>query len=409
MQGDADLANLEKSLVSVYSTALQFLSTAVSLFEKQSAARALHAILHPDQVEGFLNACATEEHALESDAANCDRIHQHRFQSVQATPLQSLLAELRAPLVRMDAGVAALFDMSSQAEVCAILQWVSSVPYESNHSAAKAGRTDGTAEWILRHPTFCQRRQSSASMMLWLHGIRTWRAGSPALPPSRCNVYPVNAVSCALTSPVAGAGQTKVVSRVVDHMRKALLEQRSDEGFAYFYFNRSDDARSTASAALCSLVRQLSVTADGKGMQQVLVEMYRSKRQLGFAAKQLHEDDAQHLLRQFVNGYPHTTLVLDALDECDEQTRMLIVDTLDHVVSHAAKPIKVFISSRLDADIAERLESGPNVAVTATDNADDIAKFVDAKLTRRPQWSQKLSSAVRSEIVQTLCAKSGGM
>jgi hypothetical protein len=71
--------------------------------------------------------------------------------------------------------------------------------------------------------------------------------------------------------------------------------------------------------------------------------------------------------------------------------------------------VKFFISSRLDRDIAERFETGPNVAITATDNADDIARCKEAELAEHQQWSRKLSDALRKEIVRTLCAKSGGM
>ncbi len=102
-------------------------------------------------------------------------------------------------------------------------------------------------------------------------------------------------------------------------------------------------------------------------------------------------------------------LVLDALDECDARARMSFVNLLECLAGNALKPVIFFILSRLDRDIAERFKTGPNVAITATDNAYDIARYVEAELTERPQWTRKFSDALREEIVRTLCAKSRGM
>ncbi len=199
------------------------------------------------------------------------------------------------------------------------------------------------------------------------------------------------------------------MSRVVDDISQQLKSQPNNEGFAYFYFNRNDASRQKPSAALCSLVRQLALSADGEAVQLALMQLYRENRKRALAVDRLHDGDAEQLLRQFVDVYPQTTLVLDALDECDAGARVHFVDMLEGLTRAAAKPVKIFISSRLDRDIAERLEGGPNVAITATDNADDIARFVEAELARRPQWTAKLSKALQDEIVRTLCAKSGGM
>ncbi len=188
-----------------------------------------------------------------------------------------------------------------------------------------------------------------------------------------------------------------------------MADEHNNEAFAYFYFNRNDECRSTPSAALRSLVRQLSVTSDGAAMQHVLLQLYRGKRRLGLAADRLHDDEAKQLLRQFADVYPQTTLVIDALDECDEMSRMSFVDVLESLVLQAEKPIKVFLSSRLDRDIQHRFNSLPNVAIRATDNAEDIAKFVEAEISCRLYWSQKISRDLREEIVRTLCDKSKGM
>jgi hypothetical protein len=213
----------------------------------------------------------------------------------------------------------------------------------------------------------------------------------------------------ALVHFTAGAGKTKVVSRVIDDISEQLQNQPNNEGYAYFYFNRNDASRQHPSAALCSLVRQLALSPDGEAVQQALMLLYKEKHKRAFAAECLHDGDAEQLLRQFLDAYPQTTFVFDALDECDAQTRMSFVSMLEGLACNAAKPVKIFISSRLDSDIAERFKTGPNVAITATDNADDIARYVEAELVKRRQWTEKLSDDLQKEIVRTLCAKSKGM
>ncbi len=60
------------------------------------------------------------------------------------------------------------------------------------------------------------------------------------------------------------------MSRVIDHVRQALVDRRNNEGFAYFYCNRNDDSRSTPSAVLRSFLRKLSLSADGQAVQREL-------------------------------------------------------------------------------------------------------------------------------------------
>jgi hypothetical protein len=86
-----------------------------------------------------------------------------------------------------------------------------------------------------------------------------------------------------------------------------------------------------------------------------------------------------------------------------------LVDFLEEMARDAAKPVWVFISSRLNGGITEWSEAGPGVAITATENRDDIAIFVQDEIARRPQWSRKLSAQLLAEIVRMLCGKSKGM
>ncbi len=110
MQGEAALSDLERSLVGLYTVILQFLATAIELFAQRGSLRMIHAVFKPDEVLKFIEDCEKQELALEADASNCERAVQRHIQSENVARLQLLLADLRAPLVRVDAGIETLLD-----------------------------------------------------------------------------------------------------------------------------------------------------------------------------------------------------------------------------------------------------------------------------------------------------------
>jgi ankyrin repeat domain-containing protein 50 len=170
------VANLESALVTLYATMLRFLSTANQLYDKNVAARAIHGILNPDKVVSFVDECRSLERRVDIEAGNCERTYSRAKLGECGERLKQLLAGLQEPIVRVDSRVAALHDRLDESERSEILTWVSDIQYESNHYTARKERTDGTGEWLLRHERYQEWRGSSASTILWLHGIRRCRA-----------------------------------------------------------------------------------------------------------------------------------------------------------------------------------------------------------------------------------------
>jgi hypothetical protein len=80
------------------------------------------------------------------------------------------------------------------------------------------------------------------------------------------------------------------------------------------------------------------------------------------------------------------------------------------LVKESSSLLKVFISSRPDRDIKHRFSSGHNKEIRATDNRDDIEKFVVEKLATSPKyWQKQLTPALRAEICEVLIKESDGM
>jgi hypothetical protein len=205
----------------------------------------------------------------------------------------------------------------------------------------------------------------------------------------------------------AGAGKTKLISKVVDD----LMDHRNGQGLAYFYCDRNDESRRQPENILRSFVRQLSVLEEDGSitLHEPLVRVYKEKEARAFASGDLTFDECEELLLRLLERNPHTTLILDALDECYEDLRIGLIRAFERLVA-ASKNLKIVISSRRDDDIKLQLEKKANVGISATDNQGDIATFVaDAIAKDKPHRRKALDNELQDEITRVLLEKSGGM
>lgn len=138
--------------------------------------------------------------------------------------------------------------------------------------------------------------------------------------------------------------------------------------------------------------------------------MYEQKQQTAFASGKLQMEENQIVLAELLQIYPQTTLMVDAMDECDEKTRSDLIKVLNKFCEESTKPVKIFISSRHNRDIRYLLENGPNLEIRATDNREDIAMFVRNKLAASPKyWQEAIGVELKEQISKTLEDKSKGM
>ena len=203
----------------------------------------------------------------------------------------------------------------------------------------------------------------------------------------------------------AGAGKTKLISRVIDHVANHLR----DHALAYFYCNRSEDTRRDPENILRSFVKQLSISPGGDAVQQSLVDVYQEKRKTGFASAKLTFEESISLLLKLIQSYSRTILILDALDETHKHLRAELIDTFNYLINESPQ-LKIFISSRRDDDIKRQLAKGANVGVEATDNENDISKFVADQIDQvQKRRRNPISQGLRQDIIQVLLDKSQGM
>lgn len=164
---------------------------------------------------------------------------------------------------------------------------------------------------------------------------------------------------------------------------------------------------------MSAIVKQLSCLEIGSALQTPVVTMYNARKEAGFSSNSLAFQESLDLIISLGAAYSQTSIVVDALDECDPLKRRKFLDSLETIIKCSSGLIKIFVSSRDDNDIVRRLDGVPNLWIEAKDNKDDIERFVEAEITRCIDSGELLGGVVdeglRGRIIESLTSGSQGM
>ena len=194
--------------------------------------------------------------------------------------------------------------------------------------------------------------------------------------------------------------------------QRAALDVR--QGLAFFYCNRNDaePERAKPEGILRSIVRQLSISGLHARFSKVVAEKYKERKCNDFADGPLRLDECVDLIIKLTQQYTSTTIIIDALDECDVFTRHNLLTALSSIMQHGSST-KIFVSSRDDKDITLRLSDLPNLYIKASNNAKDINRYVHFKVEQAVADKRLLDGNVSVSTVQliidTLKNKAQGM
>ena len=210
--------------------------------------------------------------------------------------------------------------------------------------------------------------------------------------------------SSMLRTTIVGTGKTFLTSKVIDHVKKSTESSSYREGFAYFYFNQHEDERKEPDYAVRSWVRQLAATSRSpskvRGFQTVDGKDYRD-RDLSF-------NEWEICLLELVDSYSRTTLILDALDECDKTYGGQLLEVIDLLLCRSKSPLKLFISSRSNGDLQYSFQSHLGIVIYAGNNQEDIRLFIRKAITAHRRWG-KMSVELQEHILQVITTRSNGM
>jgi hypothetical protein len=260
-------------------------------------------------------------------------------------------------------------------EIDKIKAWLSPPDPWTNHNEARCLHQAETGKWVLENDAY-KAWLGGSTRHLWLHGK-------------------------------AGCGKTilssTMVENVLHHCRQAV-----GFGCAPFYFTFSDRTRQTYEALLRSLLHQLGSQEPGLAIMR---EKYDQRHNLRGG---LGIESLQPLLLDVLAVYDTVFVVLDALDECPEDSGFLserskLFNGLEYL-SKAAANLKILMTSRDVLDIRHWVVHLPaeQLPILAPAVDSDISRYVAEQLSKDPYFT-KLKDISLHEIQNTITTKADGM
>lgn len=150
--------------------------------------------------------------------------------------------------------------------------------------------------------------------------------------------------------------------------------------------------------------------------------MYRTRKEKADTSRLLNVEESKDLLRKLSAGFFQTTIVIDALDECDKNTRWKLFSTLQEVLREAVSSpnrIKILVTSRQDRDIMDVFNSFPSIDIRSELRgvASDISIYINSEIETFVQKGRckglllngKINEELRNHVVSTLDSKADGM
>ena len=148
-------------------------------------------------------------------------------------------------------------------------------------------------------------------------------------------------------------------STVINAVLSANSNSRTSPA-AFFYCARStaEPERAKPAEIMAALLRQLASSKPDLPVEEPVAKEYEARRKKAeedcSSLKRLTVQDCTRLIIELTENRP-AILIIDALDECEENTRHELLEALDDIISNSAEVVKVFISSRDDVDIVSSL------------------------------------------------------
>jgi hypothetical protein len=192
------------------------------------------------------------------------------------------------------------------------------------------------------------------------------------------------------------------------------LHESHQTPYPVFFFcsrNVAEPERASPEEVLRSLVRQVSDLPGGPPLHQSLEKRFERRRVAG----EISSDEAIEIIIATIQKRSLTYIIVDALDECDNESRGILIDTLKHIVAQSRSLVKVFVTSRTSpADIRVAMSGFPALLIDASRNMEDIRRFVvsevDSAIKKKKLLpSETVTAELRQQIIRSLCDGASGM
>ncbi|PCD33628.1 hypothetical protein AU210_009848 [Fusarium oxysporum f. sp. radicis-cucumerinum] len=362
------LDNLREELIKLYSALLSALKYCYFISSQHKVKRKATAIFNSSELVRIHEDLEAQHKKVIDRGEDCRKILSHTLSRKSL----DLLRSIQPSLTEIGDRVRELLVRIDESERCETLKSISAILYRAHHEEVSGKRTAGTCEWILKKEKFIRWEESGSSVTILY--------GNP------------------------GAGKTFLISRVVDY---SIGKAETSEALAFFYCKRDEQNRRNPQDILRSILRQLSNPVKDVERGTIHVALKDLPNRLALNGTTFDVPTCENLIGKLIESYSKTTIILDALDECDRITREELMRVLSSLANGSSK-FRVFISSRHDEDILRHFRGTPFMEMEVTDNEEDISCYVDDRLFQDSRWAH-LSPKLREEVKAVFHEKSLGM
>ncbi|KAL7269736.1 hypothetical protein RUND412_007583 [Rhizina undulata] len=179
------------------------------------------------------------------------------------------------------------------------------------------------------------------------------------------------------------------------------MARQSNQALAYFYCKYGKIDRQEPQSILSKVAEQLSLMIPEGLLPADVISLYQEQKKDGVKTRRLCLDNSKELILQLSRTFEQTVIIIDALDECNKDTRCQLLDALKELLSSTER-LKIFITSRNDDDIRIELENESDVYIQPSDNSSDIKQFVVAEVEKYISRKRLLRGEVQPELKQTI-------
>lgn len=156
-------------------------------------------------------------------------------------------------------------------------------------------------------------------------------------------------------------------------------------------------------------MKQLCLVDPGEVLPKPVLLEYTKREEGGRLCGEIHPKESKDLIIAMSAGFPQTTIIVDALDECDEETREILFLILKQIVT-STKRVRIFVTSRNHEDIQRMLGNFPSHYLDATDNTLDIKTYIQSEVDHYSSRCALLrDDELRDEVVAALEKGADGM
>ena len=214
---------------------------------------------------------------------------------------------------------------------------------------------------------------------------------------------------------MSGTGKTKLVSIIIESLvRQCDVDDRTQPVYFYCSRNNQETTRSDPRAISGSLARQMSSLKPGAPILPPSMSLYRLKEVDGFASGSISIDESTKLITGLTDYYAVSIIIVDALDECNPESRHELLDALEDILHRSSGLVKIFVSSREEGDLVCELRDYPSLRISSDRNSKDIELFVRTETTRLVTLNRLLRHSqakdeMRDKIMETLLVGADGM